>query len=131
MEFENSANSNPQPPLSLQPSGLSPMTVVDVEIARPRPIHVVFLLHGLWGRASDLSCLKDTLDKEAASRATGIGVDVVICKSYERSKTYDGVDVCADRAVDEIRKYVASKPTGSVVKFSILGYVICPVVTGS
>lgn len=125
MENEDRGASNSSAPLSLEISGLSPMIAVDHQSSIPENIHTVFLLHGLWGKASDLFCLKDTLEKEARSRATEEAVEVFICTSYESSRTYDGVDVCADRTVDEIRRYVDSRTPRQVVKFSILGCVIC------
>lgn len=83
--------------------------------------HVLFLLHGLWGWPDHMYALRDAL--LARAREYQASVDVYCCQSYQGTRTYDGVDVCADRVVDEIhRKIKALRDSGCQIdKFSILG----------
>lgn len=70
-----------------------------------------------------MHALRDSLQVEA--RKQDVSVDIYCCQSYEGTKTYDGVDVCADRAVREIKQHVAEleQDGHQVEKFSILGLV--------
>jgi hypothetical protein len=83
--------------------------------------HVVFLLHGLWGNPTQMYTLREALNSRA--KELHRNVRVWCCESYQRSKTFDGVDVCADRAIHEItEKIEETRKSGSFVqKFSILG----------
>lgn len=83
--------------------------------------HIVFLLHGLWGNPTQMHTLRDALTTRAKEMRRN--VRVWCCESYQRSKTFDGVDVCADRAIHEItEKIEETRKSGSLVqKFSILG----------
>lgn len=84
--------------------------------------HVVFLLHGFWGAPSHMFALRDSLLAEARQHEASVSIHC--CGSYQGTLTYDGVDVCADRATDEITTYVRKlQSTGvNIEKFSILGY---------
>ena len=83
--------------------------------------HVLFLLHGLWGWPSHMHVLRDVLLEHA--REHQASVDVYCCQSYQGTRTYDGVDVCADRVVVEVHSKIKTlRDNGcSVDKFSILG----------
>ncbi|KAF8335816.1 putative serine esterase-domain-containing protein, partial [Cantharellus anzutake] len=85
-------------------------------------IHAVFLCHGLWGRPEHMHTLRRVLQQRADS--TGHILEVHCCESYSDVKTYDGVDVCADRVVEEIHSKIEDyrKASQEVRKFSILGY---------
>lgn len=87
--------------------------------------HVVFLLHGLWGFDYHMHSLRDALLAEQDSRSASQEVQIVVhcCKSYQDWMTYDGVDVCADRAVEEIRERTSQLRSEGhrVSRFSILG----------
>jgi hypothetical protein len=85
-------------------------------------IHVVYLLHGLWGNPTDMHALRDSLQLRADKEETSI--NIYCCQSYRASKSYDGIDVCADRVIDEITQHMNGlSATGRRVrKFSILGY---------
>lgn len=94
--------------------------------------HVVFLLHGLWGNPTHMYTLRDALN--ARADALDCNLLVVCCKSYQRSKSFDGVDICADRVIHEITDRITeTRKSGSFVqKFSILGQVlIAPIVTAA
>jgi hypothetical protein len=84
-------------------------------------IHVVFLLHGLWGNPTQMYTLRDALKSHADE--VRCNVRVWCCESYQRSKTCDGIDICADRAIDEITEQITTiRNSGKFIqKFSILG----------
>jgi len=86
--------------------------------------HVVFLLHGLWGNPTHMHTLRDAL--KARAHTLNCNLLVWCCESYQRSKTFDGVDICADRVIHEITDKIteARKSGSSVQKFSILGQVL-------
>ena len=83
--------------------------------------HVLFLLHGLWGWPDHMFAVRDAL--LAHAREHQASVNVYCCESYQGTRAYDGVDVCADRVVDEVHgKMKALRDSGRQVdKFSILG----------
>ncbi|KAF8315952.1 hypothetical protein DL93DRAFT_2034786, partial [Clavulina sp. PMI_390] len=85
-------------------------------------VHAVFLLHGLWGYQEHMFSLRDALTSRA--RNDGAAIDIYCSHSYEGTRTYDGVDVCADRAIAEVHAHI-SKLTAqgkAVDRFSILGF---------
>ena len=88
------------------------------------PVHAVFLCHGLWGDPSHMYALRDALEKRAEHEDFVISIHC--CSSYRGTLSYDGVDVCADRVVDEVQREVNRlKIVGKkVVRFSILGYAL-------
>jgi hypothetical protein len=59
----------------------------------------------------------------ARAREMHRNVRVWCCGSYQRSKTFDGIDVCADRVIHEIiEKIEETRRSGVCVqKFSIIG----------
>lgn len=105
--------------------------------------HVVFLLHGFWGAPSHMFALRDALLAEALQHNASVAIhccgsyqgvshcfiaqyqlSIPICShDYAQTLTYDGVDVCADRVLGEIIKYVQdmSRTGLKPEKFSILG----------
>lgn len=104
--------------------------------ARPGPVHLCVILHGLWGSPAHVDYLKESLLRHAASeelrrRPDQAGPDrarlaVYVSESNATSSghLYDGFDVCAERVVAEIDAEVdriASEEAGTVEKFSIVG----------
>ena len=65
--------------------------------------------------------LRDAL--QSREQPGGQMLRIHCCESYAGVKTYDGVDVCADRVVDEIYSTIEvyRKVSEEVCKFSILG----------
>lgn len=87
----------------------------------PTATHAVFLLHGIWGNPTQMYTLKDTLVERAESE--GANIDVWCCESYRGPKTFDGVDICADRIIQEIHIKIKDfdRDGRRATKFSILG----------
>lgn len=93
-------------------------------------VHLTVVLHGLWGSAAHCSNVGSTLSRvyeerrqklEPTERAACPRLEVLCPQANESDLTYDGIDVCGSRIVEEIDAYV-SKCEGSVTKFSIVGY---------
>ncbi|KAF9516708.1 hypothetical protein BS47DRAFT_626606 [Hydnum rufescens UP504] len=115
--------SSPTSPIQMSRKSSVEITEGDLQVY-PSPLHVhaVFLCHGLWGEPSHMYALRDAL-KSRADRED-VAVSIHCCSSYRGKLSYDGVDVCADRVVDEVQHEVDQlKIVGKrVVRFSILGY---------
>ncbi|KAK9465159.1 putative serine esterase-domain-containing protein [Lipomyces arxii] len=81
--------------------------------------HLFVLLHGFWGNPSHLHKVRDLLLKKYPK------VQILIPSSYSGNLTYDGVAVCGNRVVDEIKSSIKTlqKSDGIEIKwFSIVGY---------
>ncbi|BGO88545.1 hypothetical protein NBRC10512_003357 [Rhodotorula toruloides] len=108
----------------------------------PRPVHLVTVLHGLWGSPTHIAYVVDSITRHAArpsapksrardsspTRAAEKKVEVVVLAPRTNAEsfahTYDGIDVCADRVVEEIDAEVQriEEDGGKVERFSIVGY---------
>ena len=60
------------------------------------PDHAVFLIHGLWGNKTHFWYVEQQL------RQTYPSLKIHACAVNEGKKTYDGIDVGADRVVAEV-----------------------------
>ena len=58
--------------------------------------HAVFLIHGLWGNKAHFWYAEQQL------RQTHPSLKIHACAVNEGNKTYDGIDVGADRVVTEV-----------------------------
>jgi len=58
--------------------------------------HAVFLIHGLWGNHNHFWCVESLLKEYHPS------IKVHACSVNEGNKTYDGIDVGADRVLAEV-----------------------------
>ncbi|GAA5899247.1 lipase ROG1 family protein [Sporobolomyces salmoneus] len=97
-------------------------------MSSPTSTHLVTLIHGLWGNTSHIRYLEESLLKHHASARSkdGNGVELVVlnAKMNEFTNTYDGIDLCAERVLNEIDEEVQriEKEGGKVERFSIVGY---------
>ncbi|AGO11093.1 AaceriAFR386Cp [[Ashbya] aceris (nom. inval.)] len=87
-------------------------------------VHLVFLVHGLWGNVTHMEYLSRAVSQlQARSPETLV---VYAAKMNEGYRTYDGIDICGYRVAREIQEQIAAlncPETGTVVtKFSIIGY---------
>ncbi|KAK3835884.1 MAG: putative serine esterase-domain-containing protein [Linnemannia elongata] len=81
--------------------------------------HLLVLNHGLWGNAGHVKFIADQFKERLGDRL------LVYCAEANESKfTYDGVDICAQRLVQEIHKVieVIDNQSRKVTQFSFLGY---------
>ncbi|BGO98988.1 hypothetical protein NBRC10513v2_000090 [Rhodotorula toruloides] len=98
------------------------------------PIHLCVILHGLWGSPSHVSYLSESLTAHARFTATPgadtdeepIRLEVLVSKTngISAGHLYDGIDVCAERVVEEIDEEVRrlEGEGARVERFSIVGY---------
>ncbi|KAF9912986.1 hypothetical protein BX616_010187 [Lobosporangium transversale] len=64
-------------------------------------VHLVILHHGLWGNKGHLKFIAQQFKKRFGDR-----ILVYRAESNESSLTYDGIDICGQRAVQEIHEVV-------------------------
>ncbi|BGP36287.1 hypothetical protein JCM10449v2_000185 [Rhodotorula kratochvilovae] len=107
-------------------------------VVRPYPVHLVTACHGLWGQPAHIAYIKESITRHVArpsaprsrprDRSPERDVKVVVLvpetNAASFAHTYDGVDVCADRVVDEIDAEIRriEQDGGKVERFSIVGY---------
>ena len=75
--------------------------------------HLVILHHGLWGNESHMQPVLDTLLKHNPD------LDIRNCNENAGTKTYDGIDYCADRLLIWISQILE---TSKYDKISFVGY---------
>ncbi|BGP28361.1 hypothetical protein JCM10296v2_000093 [Rhodotorula toruloides] len=99
----------------------------------PTMIHLCVILHGLWGSPSHVSYLSESLISHArsttasesdAGEPTRLEVLVSKANGISAGHLYDGIDVCAERVVEEIDEEVRrlEREGAKVERFSIVGY---------
>lgn len=76
-------------------------------------MHLVVLHHGLWGNISHVESVVPHL-KEQHPDLLFLNID-----TNQGNLTYDGMDVCGDRVVQDIHKFMETNP---VEKISFIGY---------
>ncbi|GAA6046537.1 hypothetical protein JCM3770_006198 [Rhodotorula araucariae] len=105
------------------------------------PVHLAVACHGLWGQPAHIAYIKESIARHAArpsaprsrgprdrspERREDVKVVVLVPETNAASfaHTYDGVDVCADRVVEEIDAEIRriEHEGGKVERFSIVGY---------
>lgn len=96
-------------PVAMSDAGSEPQRSKDV-----KDVHLVLLLHGLYGSPANLWCLEeeirkahygdDTEDEEKRTAKDAPELDLVVlnAKSYSAAMTWDGIDVNAHRVSEEV-----------------------------
>ncbi|GAA5992019.1 hypothetical protein JCM5350_006251 [Sporobolomyces pararoseus] len=94
-----------------------------------RRVHLLVVLHGLWGSPSHVryvgeSVLKAARSKQQSKEENPIELVVLNAKQNEFTATYDGIDLCAERVLNEIDEEIEriEKEGAKVERFSIVGY---------
>lgn len=77
-------------------------------IASIQTVHLVVLVHGMWGNPGHLAEL-DRVIRETHSEpgVTGERVRTLVAKTNSESGTYDGIDWGAERVAEEVRVVLA------------------------
>jgi hypothetical protein len=98
----------------------------------PRPVHIIVLVHGLWGDVTHLKVMEDTLleafshpASSSSPPTTGVDVRILRVKGNQNDKTYDGIDINASRVVEELDAEIErlEEEEGLEVKYlSMSGY---------
>ena len=67
-------------------------------------VHLVVLVHGMWGNPSHLAELNSIILETCASEPSPTGERVLTLspKSNSESGTYDGIDWCGERVAEEV-----------------------------
>ncbi|KAG8743494.1 hypothetical protein FRC10_011967 [Ceratobasidium sp. 414] len=93
--------------------------------SKPRGVHFVACVHGMWGVPAHLSSLEDTIQKAFPEGKEEPELVTLRIRTNADSFTYDGLDWGAERAVKEIYEKIGEiEKDGSkkVTRFSIVGY---------
>ncbi|KAG8922510.1 hypothetical protein FRC02_011808 [Tulasnella sp. 418] len=112
-------------PSTSELSSSSTETIVPIQ---SNEIHLLTLVHGMWGTPSHVGRLSEVI-AETYSKGLEYGAElnVLIAEANKDNHTYDGVDWCAERVVEEIQERIRllefdpSSPR-KVTRFSIMGY---------
>ncbi|ADV24636.1 lipid particle protein [Cryptococcus gattii E566] len=88
-------------------------------------VHVVLLIHGLWGSPAHLRVAKEELEAAwGAGAGEGEELVVMVAGGMTSQLTYDGIDVCASRVAWELDEKVRELEAHGkhVARFSLTGY---------
>ena len=70
-----------------------------------QPVHLIVLIHGLYGTPDNFAVLAAELPRASDDLQPKLPIVVYITTSFTGSKTWDGVDVNAHRAAEEVRQH--------------------------
>ncbi|CDO91770.1 unnamed protein product [Kluyveromyces dobzhanskii CBS 2104] len=92
-----------------------------------KKIHLVVLVHGLWGNRSHMNEISNyllSLNNSCSGSGKSSGETIVVHQTHlnEGYKTYDGIDVGGIRVAKEIESQIGQWGSDCVVKFSLIGY---------
>jgi len=93
-------------------------------MGQSKDIHLVVVIHGLWGTSEHVSNIGKALETAYADRgdAPSHGLKILHTASNESDFTYDGIDNCAYRCLKEIDDCIEELAPRRVARFSIIGY---------
>ncbi|KAJ3878350.1 DUF676-domain-containing protein [Lentinula edodes] len=84
-----------------------------------QPVHLLVLVHGMWGHPGHLAEMARIVEETYA----GEELHLLLAEANREEGTYDGIDWCAERVVDEIVDEINKiQQLKRVTKFSITGY---------
>ncbi|KAF9500074.1 DUF676-domain-containing protein [Pleurotus eryngii] len=89
------------------------------------PVHLLVLIHGMWGHPSHLHQLVRRMEnKHHFSATSGTRLWVLNARTNSEELTYDGIDWGGERVVDEIDAEVRDITAGGgrVTRLSVTGY---------
>ncbi|KAF9071516.1 putative serine esterase-domain-containing protein [Rhodocollybia butyracea] len=93
-------------------------------IDAPSSVHLLVLAHGMWGNPGHLAEM-ERIARETFTSSDSKGKDelrVLIAAANREEGTYDGIDWCAERVVEEAIHRIQNDEHKHVCKFSITGY---------
>jgi len=92
-------------------------------------VHLVTIVHGMWGNPDNVATVAEIIttvynERKAAGAIDGIELDVLSAQTNYANHTYDGIDWCGERVVDEIveRVHKLEDEGKAVHRFSLAGY---------
>jgi hypothetical protein len=94
-------------------------------------VHLVVLHHGLWGSPIHLGNIENKIRAKISSLGKDAVVKVLNASSNSSLKTYDGIDICGQRLVAEIKKeHEKIKNNGDkLFRISLMGYSLGGLIT--
>ncbi|KAI0343271.1 DUF676-domain-containing protein [Trametopsis cervina] len=99
------------------------------EAFTPRPVHLLVLLHGMWGSPIHLAETKRIYDEvrgqeDSIAGPNGELLRIIVPETNKESNTYDGIDWCGERVADEVAAEIEKlqERGETVTRFSVTGY---------
>ncbi|PLW38079.1 hypothetical protein PCASD_11801 [Puccinia coronata f. sp. avenae] len=91
---------------------------------RASHVHLVVIIHGLWGSPDHVSHLANTLRKVSDRATNATPLSILVPASIQWTNTYDGIDYCAEHVAQEIdiRRAQLELDGMVVTRFSCIGY---------
>ncbi|CAH7673006.1 putative serine esterase-domain-containing protein, partial [Phakopsora pachyrhizi] len=88
------------------------------------PIHLVVIIHGLWGTPDHVSYLSKSLSRIRPSSSTQPRLEIFVPSCIQWTHTYDGIDFCAERVANDLDLKISDleRSGGKLTKFSCVGY---------
>ncbi|KAJ1307052.1 hypothetical protein OPQ81_008031 [Rhizoctonia solani] len=93
--------------------------------SQSRNIHLLALVHGMWGSPEHLTRVEDVIRKKFADAEGDTEFVTLRIRTNAESHTYDGLDWGAERTVKEILQTIEELEADGkkkITKFSIFGY---------
>jgi hypothetical protein len=78
----------------------------------PTDVHLVLLLHGLYGSSANLWCLEEEIERAHAASDCGLELHILNAREYGGALTWDGIDVNAHRVAREVNARCALECAG-------------------
>ncbi|KAF8074750.1 DUF676-domain-containing protein [Lyophyllum atratum] len=87
-------------------------------------VHLLVLIHGMWGNPAHLAELDRVITETYPSTSDGAQLEVLLAETNRETSTYDGIDWGGERVAQEaIDKVAELEKDGKIVsKFSVTGY---------
>lgn len=66
-------------------------------------VHLLVLIHGMWGNPGHLSELRRIITETYASSSDDTQIEVLVAETNTENSTYDGIDWGGERVAQEVR----------------------------
>ncbi|KAF8170960.1 lipid particle protein [Pholiota molesta] len=89
------------------------------------PVHLLVLIHGMWGNSSNLAELaRIARETHSSPSSDGTRLHLLVARRIQKELTYDGVDWCGEQVVKEVVETVKELASegDQVIRFSVTGY---------
>ena len=67
-----------------------------------RPVHLLVLIHGLWGHPDHLAELSRVIRETHFEKDSTCGLEVLLAETNREDSTYDGIDWGGERVAQEV-----------------------------
>ncbi|KAF8630141.1 hypothetical protein AX15_003094 [Amanita polypyramis BW_CC] len=88
------------------------------------PVHLVVLVHGMWGNPSHLAEMRRVISETYPDPVNGMELQVLLAETNQDESTYDGIDWGGERVTQEIMDKIKDLQDSEkqVKRLSITGY---------